>query len=298
MKTNEINIRDPYVMVADNTYYLYGTRSRTCWSEADGFDCYTSQNLIDWDGPFEIFHRPKGSWATSHYWAPECYKWKGSYYLVTTLGGENRHMGIYILRSDSSKGPFSMHSTTCLTPQDQDCIDGTLYFDSDSVPWLIFSYGAPLIPEGKTCVIPLNITLSAVAGDMIELYCARDAGWSVPFPYSKEEFGVENGYFTDGPNIYKMKDGSLLTLISSWSSHQYAVGMVKSESGDIRGPWKHIDQPLWKENGGHGMLFQTLEGKIMFTLHFPNDFYQEHPIFCEVKENNGILSLADCPVNF
>ncbi len=54
MKTSEINIRDPYIMVHQDRYYMYGTRSETCWETADGFDCFVSENLEDWEGPFDI----------------------------------------------------------------------------------------------------------------------------------------------------------------------------------------------------------------------------------------------------
>lgn len=46
MKTTDINIRDPYVLLHDGHYYLYGTRSATCWGPAEGFDCYTSDDDI------------------------------------------------------------------------------------------------------------------------------------------------------------------------------------------------------------------------------------------------------------
>lgn len=38
MKTAEINIRDPFVLLYGETYYLYGTRGATCWGPATGFD--------------------------------------------------------------------------------------------------------------------------------------------------------------------------------------------------------------------------------------------------------------------
>ena len=56
MKTTEINIRDPYILVHGSKYYLYGTRSATCWGPADGFDCYVSEDKENWEGPIEIFH--------------------------------------------------------------------------------------------------------------------------------------------------------------------------------------------------------------------------------------------------
>lgn len=59
MLTNEINIRDPYILVHDGSYYLYGTRSETCWGPAEGFDCYISQDMEHWTGPIEIFKRPE-----------------------------------------------------------------------------------------------------------------------------------------------------------------------------------------------------------------------------------------------
>ena len=58
MHTSEINIRDPYVLVHDGAYYLYGTRSETCWGPAEGFDCYISRDMENWTGPVEIFKRP------------------------------------------------------------------------------------------------------------------------------------------------------------------------------------------------------------------------------------------------
>lgn len=57
-KITEINIRDPYILPHNGKYYLYGTRSETCWGEADGFDCYVSDDFENWDGPTEIFIAP------------------------------------------------------------------------------------------------------------------------------------------------------------------------------------------------------------------------------------------------
>ena len=46
MKNTEINIRDPFVLVEDGTYYMYGTRAATCWGAADGFDCYVRKDIM------------------------------------------------------------------------------------------------------------------------------------------------------------------------------------------------------------------------------------------------------------
>ena len=51
MRTNEINIRDPYILLHGDRYYLYGTRSASCWGLMDGFDCYVSDDLENWSDP-------------------------------------------------------------------------------------------------------------------------------------------------------------------------------------------------------------------------------------------------------
>lgn len=59
MKRTDINIRDPFVLVKDGKYYMYGSRGETVWGLADGFDVYVSKDLEEFDGPYEVFHRPE-----------------------------------------------------------------------------------------------------------------------------------------------------------------------------------------------------------------------------------------------
>ena len=55
MKSNEINIRDPYILPYDGKYYLYGTRSETAFvGQAYGFDVYVSDDLENGEGPFGV----------------------------------------------------------------------------------------------------------------------------------------------------------------------------------------------------------------------------------------------------
>ena len=88
-------------------------------------------------------------------------------------------------------------------------------------------------------------------------------------------------YFTDGPFLFQ-KDGTLYMTWSSWGTSGYAVGLAYSDTGHVDGTWHQIDQPFFPENGGHGMAFVDKNGKLWFTLHFPNDKYQEHVTFIEL----------------
>lgn len=289
MKNSDINIRDPYVLVHEGKYYLYGTRSETCWGPADGFDCYVSDDMENWEGPVEIFHRPEGFWADRFYWAPECVYHGGKFCLVTTLGSEDRKKGIYVLKSDSPTGPFEPASE-CLTPADWTCIDGTVFFE-DGVPYLIFSHSFEDDPKGDMCILPLSDDLCSATGEVTTIFSAGEAPWANPVPFAKAEFGMDGDvYFTDGPCLVKMEKGLYMTW-SSWGTNGYAVGIAVSESCRLAGPWKQLAKPLYPENGGHGMVFTDVNGQLYFTLHTPNDKYMERPVFMKMKEEDGTLVL-------
>ena len=47
-----------------------------------------------------------------------------------------------------------------------------------------------------------------------------------------------------------------------------------------------------EENGGHGMIFEALDGKKYVTLHKPNRTPNERPCFFEIKEANRTIELV------
>lgn len=286
-----MNIRDPFLLKHEGMYYLYGTRSATCWGNADGFDCYRSADLKNWEGPIEIFHRPEGFFADRSYWAPECVEKDGAFYLIATLGAAGIQKGIYILRSDSPAGPFTPYSRR-LTPESWACIDGTLYWEGET-PWLVFSHSFEDSPDGDMCALALLPDLTGATGEPIKLFSAAEAPWAKPVPFAKAEFGMDGDvYFTDGPFLYKGKDGRLYMPWSSWAEGGYAVGVAISPSGKIAGPWQQEAQPLFPANGGHGMLFEE-NGSLMYVLHYPNTKYEEHPIFTPVAITDGRMTIQE-----
>ncbi len=292
MKTDEINIRDPYIMVQDGMYYMYGTRSETCWGMAEGFDCYKSCDMENWTGPIEIFKRPQNFFATENFWAPECYFYKGDYYLLTTFGAEDRKKGIYFLRSKLPEGPFELYGGR-LTPETWSCIDGTLYFGDEGI-FMIFSHSFEDSPKGEMCILELTEDLSGVQGKPELLFEASEASWAKPVPFAKIEFGMDGDvYFTDGPCVFKMNDGRLAMTWSSWGTAGYAVGVAISENGSIKGPWKQREKPIWPENGGHGMVFRDEAGQNFFVLHYPNDKTKERPCIRRLIEKEGELFLKE-----
>lgn len=289
MNRGDINIRDPYVLVSGEKYYLYGTCSATCWGAAESFECYVSGDLENWDGPIEIFRRPEGFWADRSYWAPECYELDGRFYLVTTLGGEGVKKGVHVLTADSPTGPFVWLAR--LTPEDWCCIDGTLYRGKDGRTWLIFSHSFEDDGCQDMCAVELKADLSGPSGEPFTLFRACEAAWAVPVPFAKAEFGLDGDvYFTDGPCAVDMENGALGIIWSAWGANGYAVGVAVSENG-IAGPWRQVEKPMVPGGAGHGMLFTALDGRRYYAFHSPNDKYMERPVFREVAEKNGTFEL-------
>ncbi len=283
MKTSEVNIRDPYVLLHEGKYYLYGTRSATCWGDADGFDCYVGDDLENWDGPIELFHRPDDFFATQNFWAPECYYYNEKFYFLTTFGAKNMKKGAYLLVCDNPTGPFVPFGER-LTPDEWTCIDGTLYFENDT-PYLVFSHSFEDGGEADISMIELAKDLSKAVGEPQVMFLAKEANWAKPVPFAEAEFGIKGDcYFTDGPGLRKLESGNLYMTWSSWGTNGYAVGVARSTSGTIAGPWEQADTAIWPENGGHGMMFTDKDGQLLFTLHYPNDKYAERPTFKKLVE--------------
>ncbi len=286
LELKDIHLRDPFVLLSDDRYHLYGTRGPTVWTQADGFDCYTSDDLVSWRGPFEIFHKPQDFWADRSYWAPECFFYEGSYYLIATFGADDRGVGIQILKADSALGPFELHSDGPVTPAGGDYLDGTLYVDAGGAPYLVFSGSFKQAAEGQMCVVELARDLKTTVGDIHVIFNAVDAPWARPFPFAKD-FGIEGEvYLSDGPFAYQTRSGQLLLLWSSFGPSGYATGIARSAAGGILGPWVHEAQPLFAEDGGHGMVFRSREGRLLLALHAPNSSGQERPTLIELIETD------------
>lgn len=294
MKSPEVNIRDPYVLLHEGKYYLYGTRSATTWGVADGFDCYTSEDLENWEGPFVVFQKDESFQADRNYWAPEVYFYNNEFYFITTFGAENKGSWVQILKSKSPLGPFEKHSEGEVTPIGWVCLDGTLYLDPNNKPYLVFSRSFFQERNAGMYVVELEKDLSSPVGEPKLMFYASEAPWSLPFPYAKQEFGIEEDvYFSDGPFFYRTEDGGLSMIWSSWGENGYTVGIAYSDNKEIDGNWIHEEVPLFGKDGGHGMIFKTKEEKFMLALHFPNEKLNEHPAFYELIEENNVLKIKN-----
>ncbi len=284
MRKEEINIRDPFVLLHEGKYYLYGTRGQTCWGEADGFDVYVSDDMENWSPPVSCFHNDGSFFATKNYWAPEVYFVNGAFYMLASFKGDNMCRGTAILKSESPLGPFRLHSDKTVTPKEWECLDGTLYQSPKGQYYMVFCHEWVQVGDGEICAVQLTEDLKAAAGDAKILFRASEAGWAEKVRHSS---GKE-GYVTDGPFFWRTADGTLLLLWASFSGGGYTQGLLVSDNGDITGHFRQLP-PLFERDGGHGMVFRDKESRLWLTLHSPNEHLKERPCFFPVREDGGRL---------
>ena len=138
------------------------------------------------------------------------------------------------------------------------------------------------------CAVRLSDDLKKPIGEPKLLFTASEAKW-----VRTNDPRIINGkacMITDGPFLIK-NEGTLYMTWSSAGENGYAVGVAKSENGSLFGPWTQINEPLFKNDGGHGMFFKTFEGKNLFVIHCPNCNPHERPTFFEYEIKDGKIEL-------
>lgn len=282
MKNSDINIRDPFILFENGTYYLYGTRAKNFGIHVGGFDVYTSSDMENWSQPHECFNSKDYSMNNFVNWAPEVHKYKGAYYMFATFTDKLGRRGTHILKSSSPLGPFVPHSDGAVTPHHWMALDGSLYIE-DGVPYLVFCHEHVQIIDGAMCYIQLSEDLTHSVGKPVTLFRATHPDWV------KKKIPLKH-YITDGPFMHTTKDGTLLMIWSTFIDEKYAECVVRFNEERISGKFEHLE-PLFKEDGGHGMLFESGD-KLFFTYHTPNKTDYERPVFVEIKDCGDHLEIV------
>jgi GH43 family beta-xylosidase len=255
LKREDIRIRDPFIFTdkENGCYYMYGTTA------TDSFSVFKSYDLESFEEPKVIFDGKKGNfWADRNFWAPELHRFNGKYYLFATCKSATRNSGTQVFVCDTPDGEFAPVSEFPATPEEWDCLDGTLWVE-DGTPYMVFCHSWEQIHDGEICAIPLSQDLSHPIGEPFLLFHASDNKYVTAYP-------SENNYVTDGPFLFK-EDGKLKMIWSSFANRRYIV--ICAESDSLKGEWKHYGS-LFDFDGGHAMLFERLDGTRMISLHSPN----------------------------
>lgn len=294
----EIRIRDPFIVTDTmaKRYYMYRTSDSITVDGRliGGVEVFTSRDLANWEGPHAVMRIPDGNGLTGTVWAPEVHRYNGKYYLFATLnssiefkGGTTtwpplNYRGTQIFHSDSPEGPFIPFSPFSTTPTGWMALDGTLWVENGT-PYMVFCHEWVQTVDGTIEAAQLLPDLSAFAETPQTLFYGSAPKWSTGFQWREN---APMAYVTDGCFLYRTKTGKLLMIWSSFCNGEYAVGIAESLTGSVKGPWIQQEKPLFSKNGGHGMIFRTLDGELRLILHQPNS--------PAGAERSRIFQLRDC----
>jgi beta-xylosidase len=301
LKLADIRVRDPFILADRKTYYLYAQMGNRLPNEDPrrGVEVYRSQDLENWEAPTPVLELPADFWARHAVWAPEVHRYRGRYYLFVTftgdpLGGDSPkglppmlQRGTQILHADSPTGPFKPFANRAHTPAKWMALDGTLFVERGR-PYMVFCHEWLQIDDGTVELMPLKKDLSAPDGDPVTLFKATDATWGRGLRTTE---GRRHGWVTDGPFLHRTKSGKLLMIWSSFGDEAYTLAVAESAGGKIAGPWRLQPEPIFRKDGGHGMIFRTFGGELMLTLHQPNKGQLERAKLFRLSDEGDMLKL-------
>ena len=291
VRSADLHCRDPFVLAADGQYLLYQTAT---YDGRCGMSVRASRDLENWTEPREVLRVPADVPATM-LWAPEIHKYKGEYYAFVTLtekpesryvsemiAGHNKYLrprGVWIFKAKSPLGPFKPLRNAPVTPLEWMTLDGTLWIE-DGKPYMVFCHEWCQVKDGRMCYVPLSCDLSCLTAEPTTMFSARVMD------------GANN--VTDGPFLYKSPKSGALFMI--WSNHigkrGYCVLLRKSESGKLSGPWTK-DEILFGKDGGHGMIFNAFDGRLMMAIHAPNKSPNERLRLIELEDTGDSIRIKN-----
>lgn len=291
MKLKNINIRDPFILKDEksHSYYLYSNNGSHP-EFGKGFCTYVSKDLKDWSDPIVVFKPNKDFWGTNDFWAPEVYCYKNEYYLIGTFSSENHKRGCQILKASSPLGPFEVYSEI-VTPEDNNCLDGTLYFKDDKV-YLIYCHEWIELDIGTVEVVELSSDLRRRISDPVLLFKGTDAKWVGTDLWFAPNRKV---CITDG--VFVFEDGENKALL--WSSYindkDYGTG-VAYPTDFTKPTYKQSEKIFDIFDAGHSMVLNTFENENYLVLHVNNkDHGKERAELHRIWFENGEVKVDKNP---
>jgi hypothetical protein len=286
MSESDFRVRDPFVLVDGGHYYLYESRAR---HGRNGVAVRRSADLVTWTAPEQVMTLPADIRANA-VWAPEVHRAGGKYWLFATVTEERgvRRMdgppqtvprGTWIFRANSPMGPFTAVKNEPVPPPAHQTLDGTLYVE-DGKPYMVYCHEWCQLGNGTIEYAPLAPDFASFLAPPKKLLDARSAMKGA-------------GPVTDGPFFLRSRTSARLYLI--WSNFikgcGYTVLVRSSASGKIGGPWT-TDEILFAKDGGHGMIFRGLDGRLRLSFHQPNSSPNERLRLYFLDEDGTRLTIT------
>ena len=263
LKSQQLSLGDPYILLDNGVYYMYGT------SGDNGIEVYKSADMVTWEGPCGVKNgfalRKEDVWGEKWFWAPEVYKINNKYYMFFSA---EEHIAVAI--SNSPIGPFVQKIQKPLI--ETKAIDSHLYIDNNGKKYL---YYVAFTNGNVIWMCEMNDDLLSIKAKTVKECFGRSQPWEFSL---KEPDGIVN----EGPFIIKMSETYYLIYSANhYASPDYGIGYATAPSPE--GPWtKFTGNPILQSpdtlrGTGHCSLFYDKEGKLCMVYHAHNNRTTVHP---------------------
>ncbi len=273
--SSTLPLADPYILVYDSLYYIYGTNVGT------GFDVYFSKDLEHWQRASSLALDHTDSYGESMFWAPEVYYVESEQKFYMYYSTEEH---ICVATSDSPLGPFKQEVKQPI--REEKGIDTSVFFDDDGKAYLYFVR----FTDGNVIwCAELEDNLTKIKEETLTQCLVAEEDWELVWPKVVE-----------GPSVFKEGDTYyLIYSANGYMSQDYAVGFATSNSPF--GPWKKYEANpiLYRYENllgvGHGAPFFDMDGKMRYVFHAHRSSTEVHPrdsYITDMKIENTKVSIG------
>lgn len=291
-KTDVTNIGDPYVIKANGKFYLYAT------SFVDGFNVWTSDDLLNWSAPMRAYAVGEKSFGYTDFWAPEVVAREDGKYVMHYSARSRKDDALYIgvAVADCPEGPFiDVYDKRPMFDFGYATIDGHVLFDGDKRYFYYSRDCSQYVYEGRKeshiYAVELDETLTRVISEPTLI--AR--------PEQEWEKITGDCRWNEGPFVIKQDGYYYLTYSSGfYASPTYSMGYAVSRSP--LGPFvKASENPILHSvdgalsGPGHNSVVEGNDGEKYCVFH--EHTYEDNPssnrraCLCPIRFENGKVIL-------
>ncbi len=264
------NIRDPFILLEGDKYYLTGTTPPYWDGKSEGVMLWSSDDLLNWKEERIILHRntaKSDSWFRDYWWAPEIHKKNGKFYLTVNCRNDELDIGQnpLIAVSDEIDGEYTVLNADKPIFSNEDyekglypCPNGNdanLFTDSDGKTYITTCWGNGIF------LYEINLDSITLVGEPVVVVEASQNGWD-----------------TKNEGQFIIKHNDIYYCFYSSFTRSYEVGVAYSKN--IRGPWikderNPIITPFGVEglrHSGHNCIFTDKQGRMWTAYHITFDY--------------------------
>ena len=255
---------DPFVLRHGAIYYLFGTTSSN-----EGFEYYTSADLVHWTHGGWAWRKTADSWAEAAFWAPEVKFYRGRFYMTYSgrlRGVKPARLLTALAVSDKPEGPYrDLHAPWF--DDGYSAIDSHLFVDSDDIPYLFYSRNGQQdgYSYGVIYGVALAGDLSKPVGEPVKLLEAGQPWERINWSWNR---------CNEGPAVLKHR-GKYYMTYSANNTGAPGYGVGYAVAGSPLGAWrKNPENPLLASNleigissPGHSSIATSPDSRELFIVY-------------------------------